>query len=250
MALGGCGSWWVWLLVSQASMEHAHMVCTVDFTSSEHVTTTNTQSIQVQACTPVCKLKCSCPAIWSDNTGTCVLVCRAVVGVDVCLCLYAFSHITCAWFSLMCSLVPRLLCGGGGRRAWYTLFTHAPSSLAYYSTSLKLRSFSAHLLKDHTAGLYSLWDISGSFEPYANGVYQAHVVFSAHAWEPGNEATSCDGPCFWQMQQPLSWRQRQKKCSTKAWKPWKMVCICQCTVVRTRLYDYTCVRAYLKLWEI
>ena len=27
------------------------------------------------------------------------------------------------------SLVPRLLCGGGGKRAWYTLFTHVPSSL-------------------------------------------------------------------------------------------------------------------------
>ena len=32
-------------------------------------------------------------------------------------------------FCTACSLVPRLLCQGGGKRAWYTLFAHAPSSL-------------------------------------------------------------------------------------------------------------------------
>ena len=200
--------------------------------------------MQVQACTPVCKLKCSCPAIWSDNTGTCVLVCRAVVGVDVCLCLYAFSHITCAWFSLMCSLVPRLLCGGGGRRAWYTLFTHAPSSLAYYSASLKLLLLTCWKTTLHG---YTPYETFRAVLNHAQMVCIRLMMFSRPMHESQGTKLPRGGPCFWQMQQPLSWRQRQKKCSTKAWKPWKMVCICLCTVVRTRLYDYTCVRAYLKL---
>ena len=34
-----------------------------------------------------------------------------------------------------CSLVPRLLCGGGGKRAWYTLFAHAPGSLGNLHTT-------------------------------------------------------------------------------------------------------------------
>ena len=33
------------------------------------------------------------------------------------------------------SLVPRLSCGGGGKRAWYTLFVHAPSSLGNLHTT-------------------------------------------------------------------------------------------------------------------
>ena len=33
------------------------------------------------------------------------------------------------------SLVPRLSCGGGGKRAWYTLFAHAPSSLGNLHTT-------------------------------------------------------------------------------------------------------------------
>ena len=33
------------------------------------------------------------------------------------------------------SLVPRLLYGGGGKRAWYTLFAHAPSSLGNLHTT-------------------------------------------------------------------------------------------------------------------
>ena len=33
------------------------------------------------------------------------------------------------WAWSRSSLVPRLLCKGGGKRAWYTLFAHAPSSL-------------------------------------------------------------------------------------------------------------------------
>ena len=41
------------------------------------------------------------------------------------------------------NLVPRLSCGGGGERAWYTLFAHAPNSLGNLhatSPALKLRS--------------------------------------------------------------------------------------------------------------
>ena len=45
-------------------------------------------------------------------------------------------------FTHMVNLVPRLLCGGGGKRVCYTLFKHAPSSLGnlhtMYSTILKL----------------------------------------------------------------------------------------------------------------
>ena len=33
------------------------------------------------------------------------------------------------------SLVPRLLCGGGGKRAWYSLLAHAPSSLGNLHTT-------------------------------------------------------------------------------------------------------------------
>jgi len=34
------------------------------------------------------------------------------------------------------NLVPRLFCGGGRKRAWYTLFAHAPSSLRNLYTIL------------------------------------------------------------------------------------------------------------------
>ena len=40
-----------------------------------------------------------------------------------------------AAISGMASLVLRLSCGGGGKRAWYTLFTHAPSSLGNLHTT-------------------------------------------------------------------------------------------------------------------
>ena len=33
------------------------------------------------------------------------------------------------------SLVPRLLCVGGEKRAWYTLFAHVPSSLGNLHTT-------------------------------------------------------------------------------------------------------------------
>ena len=36
---------------------------------------------------------------------------------------------TSSFHNSLHSLVPRLLCVGGGKRAWYTLFAHAPSSL-------------------------------------------------------------------------------------------------------------------------
>ena len=44
--------------------------------------------------------------------------------------------------TLLCSLglIPRLLCGGGGKRAWYTLLVHALHFLAYYSATVKLQS--------------------------------------------------------------------------------------------------------------
>ena len=53
-------------------------------------------------------------------------------------------------FTRSTSLVPRLLCGGGGKRAWYTLFAHVPSSLGNLHTTplqLKLWSIFAYLLK-------------------------------------------------------------------------------------------------------
>ena len=34
------------------------------------------------------------------------------------------------------SLIPRLSCGGGGKRAWCSLFVHAPSSLGNLHTTL------------------------------------------------------------------------------------------------------------------
>ena len=44
---------------------------------------------------------------------------------------YSISTLT----TLCTSLVPRLLCGGGGKRAWYTLFAHAPGSLGNLHTT-------------------------------------------------------------------------------------------------------------------
>ena len=47
------------------------------------------------------------------------------------------SSLFCFFFFLPpSSLVPRLLCRGGGKRAWYTLFSHAPSSLGNLHTTL------------------------------------------------------------------------------------------------------------------
>ena len=46
--------------------------------------------------------------------------------------------VTSAYFCLdtyFTSLVPRLSCGGGGERAWYTLFAHVPSSLGNLHTT-------------------------------------------------------------------------------------------------------------------
>ena len=52
------------------------------------------------------------------------------------------SSLFCFFFFFLppSSLVPRLLCRGGGKRAWYTLFSHAPSSLGNHSATLKLCS--------------------------------------------------------------------------------------------------------------
>ena len=70
------------------------------------------------------------------------------------------------------SLVPRLLCGGRGKRAWYTLFAHAPGSLGNLHTT-PLHYNYGHLTtitvnfclpaEGRTAWLYSLWDTYGLF---------------------------------------------------------------------------------------
>ena len=73
-------------------------------------------------------------------------------------------HCTHCYF--LHSFIPRLLCRGGGKRAWYTLFAHTLSSLGNQHTTLlhwNLRSISAYLLKGHTAWLYYLWDTYGQF---------------------------------------------------------------------------------------
>ena len=54
-----------------------------------------------------------------------------------------------------CSLVSRLLCGGGGKRAWYTLFAHVPGSLPLYTKIMVNFCLPA---EGRTAYLYSLWD--------------------------------------------------------------------------------------------
>ena len=50
-------------------------------------------------------------------------------------------------------VVPRLLFGGGGKRTWYTLFVHVRSYLGNLQTT---PLHSIHLLRDHTARLYTL----------------------------------------------------------------------------------------------
>ena len=63
------------------------------------------------------------------------------------------------------SLVPRLLCRGGGKRAWYTLFVHAPSSLGNLHTIPKLQSISVYLLKACISGIYTPCEThTGGFE--------------------------------------------------------------------------------------
>ena len=47
---------------------------------------------------------------------------------------------------ILLSFVPRLLCGEGGKRAWYTLFAHAPSSLGNLRYT-KITVKSVYLLK-------------------------------------------------------------------------------------------------------
>ena len=51
--------------------------------------------------------------------------------------LHHLVNCSIIWISLRTSLVPRLLYNGGGKRLWYTLFAHAPSSLGnLHSTPL------------------------------------------------------------------------------------------------------------------
>ena len=50
----------------------------------------------------------------------------------------------------------RLLCEGGGKRAWYTLFVHVPSPFGnLYFVTLNLRSISVYLLKGYTVWGYT-----------------------------------------------------------------------------------------------
>ena len=52
---------------------------------------------------------------------------------------------------LRASLIPRLLCGGGGKRAWYTLFAHAPNSLGnLHTTPPHLPAERLHCLDNYT----------------------------------------------------------------------------------------------------
>ena len=106
--------------------------------------------------------------------------------------------------SVHSSLIHRLLCGGGKKRGWYTLFAHAPRYLC-----------NLHTTPPHQLLLSSLFVISPSFtqsvgsveaifyigkvgmphEFYgnwvcANSVHQLGSFFSAHAREPGNKANA------------------------------------------------------------
>ena len=64
--------------------------------------------------------------------------------------------ISCCMNTVCLSLVSRLLCGGGGKRAWYTLFTHVPSYLAILLRYTKI-------MVTFYTWLYSLWDTYGWF---------------------------------------------------------------------------------------
>lgn len=65
-------------------------------------------------------------------TGVSIKVCTMHTTVHICksnkeikLCLNSHGHDN----NSSCSLVPRLLCMRGRKKAWYTLFAHVPSSL-------------------------------------------------------------------------------------------------------------------------
>ena len=56
---------------------------------------------------------------------------RSMDNFTACMCFSIDSRV---------SLVPRLLCGGGEKRAWYTRFAHAPSSLTKLHRPTEARS--------------------------------------------------------------------------------------------------------------
>ena len=77
------------------------------------------------------------------------------LGLEFCSCMTVFyTH-----DNFLLSLVPRLLCGGGGERAWYTLRMRQVSLvtciLLHYTKNL-ITANSVYLLKGYTAELYSL----------------------------------------------------------------------------------------------
>ena len=134
-------------------------------------------------------------------------------------------HITGLVRDWLHSLVPRFLCGGGGKKAWYTLFVHGPSFLGHLHTTPLHYMYSQILFTcwGCTACLHALWDTYGWFwsqKQYHsdgasqrlvwrsryykiskfpeilgelsmhNSVYQA-LFFSTHTQGPGDEATDC-----------------------------------------------------------
>ena len=80
------------------------------------------------------------------GVNPCVCVCvRVYVCVCggrwmLCVCVWVGGCYVCGcgwvWFRTELSLIPRFSCGGGGKRAWYTLFAHAPSYLDNLHTTL------------------------------------------------------------------------------------------------------------------
>ena len=63
------------------------------------------------------------------------------------------------------SLIPRLSCGVGGKRAWYTLFVHVPMCLCnLYSATLKLQSILFTSWKATLHGYTPSETHTGSFE--------------------------------------------------------------------------------------
>ena len=77
------------------------------------------------------------------------------------LCIIVCQNSECTSWS---SLVPRLLCGGGEKRAWYTLLCMHQVPLVTCILSLlrytKITVNSVYLLKGRTAWLYSRFDVN------------------------------------------------------------------------------------------
>ena len=133
---------------------------------------TNLPSACVDWCTCVKDLRClidHMKVLWiaegiMDNYIDCMqsLVLDWSGGLTLQIVLCFLTRLTCLEGCMMHhinpSLVPRPLCRGGGKRDWYTLFAHAPSSLGtcILLRYTKIMVNSVYLLKGHTAQLYSL----------------------------------------------------------------------------------------------